>query len=315
MTPFLPWTATLTEGEHMLTYFFLVVAGLALFAGFLRASYTRSEIGARYQTASIARLGVKGVAALSYVLVLVNFSFAYDKTPAGWVPNDSAIYAFAPRYMEWAVTVPLLTVELLSVCVLAGAALRRTRGIAVAGSFGMIFCGFLGVFVSDSITGLIGWGLVSAAFWVATNAVLIRAVRQSLSLLTPASAAVLKNATIVLLAGWVVYPLVYLIHFVGDGGVWATVMQVALCAADVLVKVGFGGLTHRLAKLRTAEDVRAGEDVHPEAIWISSEKQSDAGQAREVYLADDQIVHRRRVRPAEATAVAAPVESQPSEFE
>lgn len=315
MSPFLPWAATLTAGQHMLVYFFLVVSVLALFAGFVRTVATRSEVGARYQTANLARLGLTGVATLSYVLLLVNFGAAYDRTAAGWVPNDTAIYAFAPRFMEWAVSVPLLTIELLAVCVLAGPVLRRTRGLAIAGSFFMVFCGFLGAIIDGTTAGLIGWGLASVAFWIATNVVLIRAVRRSYASLTPDSALVLRNATIVLLGGWFVYPLVYLIQFFGDGGFWATTTQIVLCIADVLVKVGFGGLTHRLAKLRTAEDVRAGEDVHFEAIWISSEKQSDAGLPREVYLADDQIVHRRRVKPAEATAVASPIEIQPSEFD
>jgi hypothetical protein len=49
--------------------------------------------------------------------------------------------------------------------------------------------------------------------------------------------------------------------------------------------------------------VRAGDDVHPEAIWISSVKQSDAGLPREVYLADEALVHRRRTKPPLSEAV------------
>lgn len=315
MTLFAPWSATLSNSQHMVIYFFIVVAGLALFAGFLRAISTRSEVGARYQTASLARLGVTGVALLSYALLFANFSAAYTKTADGWVPTASAINAFAPRYMEWAVTVPLLTIELLAVCVLAGRVLRRTRVIAIAGSFLMVFTGFVGGILSETLAEAIGWGIVSAVFWVGTTFVLVMAVRQSYARLTPESRLILRNATIILLGGWGVYPVIYLVQILGDGGAAATVIQVALCLADILVKVCFGGLTHRIAKLRTAEDVRAGEDVHPESIWISSEKQSDAGLPREVYLAADQIVHQRRVRPADGIAVAAPVEMQPSEFE
>ena len=70
------------------------------------------------------------------------------------------------------------------------------------------------------------------------------------------------------------------------------------------MKLGFSGLIHRAAKLRTAEDVRAGEDIHPEAIWITSVKQSDAGVPREVYLAPDLTVHAPRYAPATQSAVA-----------
>ena len=38
---------------------------------------------------------------------------------------------------------------------------------------------------------------------------------------------------------------------------------------DELAKVGFGVLIHKVAKLRTAEDVVAGVDTHPEPVWSS----------------------------------------------
>jgi bacteriorhodopsin len=152
-------------------------------------------------------------------------------------------------------------------------------------------------------------------FWIAVTVLIIRAVRASHELLTVQSANLLSHATVLLLSGWVIYPLVFLIQIFGSGGTWATTMQVALCVADVVVKLGFSGIIHRVAQLRTAEDVRAGEDVHPEAIWISSEKQSDAGAAREVYLDADSVVHLRRVKPAESSAVASPFERDTSDFD
>jgi bacteriorhodopsin len=142
-------------------------------------------------------------------------------------------------------------------------------------------------------------------FWIATTAVLIRAVRFSYASLTGEGALILRNATVILLGGWFIYPVVYLLGILGTGGEWTTAIQITLTVADILVKLAFSGLIHRIAKLRTAEDVRKGLDVHPEAIWISSVKQSDAGVAREVYLADDAVVHRRREKPPEASAVAA----------
>jgi bacteriorhodopsin len=313
-----PWTATLTQSEHSITLFFLGIGALALFAGFLRTLATRNEVGTRYQTAVTARLAVTGVASLVYLLLLVRFEQGYDLVGIEYVPNPVAMEAFSSRYIEWAITVPLLTVELLAVTTLVGATLRRTRMFSVVGTFAMIFTGFLGSIViggGTSLTALVVFGSVSTVFWIAVTLLLARGVRRSFANLTPASAIILRNATIVLLGGWFVYPVIYTIQIFGDGGGWATTMQIALCSADIVVKVVFGGLTHRLAKLRTAEDVRAGSDVHPEAIWISSEKQSDAGSAREVYIAADSVVHQRRVKPAENTAIASPVVDRVSDFE
>jgi len=53
-------------------------------------------------------------------------------------------------------------------------------------------------------------------------------------------------------------------------------MQLAYSAADVLAKVGFGVLVHKVAKLRTAEDVVAGRETHPEPVWVSDVHRSDA---------------------------------------
>jgi bacteriorhodopsin len=303
-----PWNATLTQPEYLLSLYFLVIAGLALFAGFLRSWTTRNEVGSRYRGAVVARLSIAIIASLTYVLIVVEFLRGYDATGNGYRPNAEAILAFAPRFMDWSITVPLLTVELLAVCTLVGVAARRTQWLAGGGAFLMIFSGFLGTFIfggGEDTAQLLLWGAISGVFWILTTIVLLRTVRASARELTPEAAQLLRQATALLLGGWAVYPLVFLIQIFAFGGAWTTTMQIALCAIDVVVKIGFGGLIHRIAKLRTAEDVRSGDDVHPESIWISSVKQSDAGAAREVYLADEAIIHPRRSRPPLNTAVAA----------
>ena len=309
-----PWTATLTSSQYLLTLYFVVVAGLALLAGLVRTWITRGEVGSRYRSASVARLTVAAVAIASYLGIIVAFRTGYHATGTRFEAAAGSMLVFALRYMDWSITVPLLTMELLSVCVLAGARARRIGVIAMVGAILMIFTGFLGAFILGGTSHpsiMLLWGGVSGVFWIITNVVLIRAVRVSLPRLTPESAILLRNATLVLLVGWVIYPVVYLIQIFTGGGGWATVIQISLCVADVAIKIGFGELVHRVAKLRTAEDVRAGDDVHPESIWISSVKQSDAGIARAVYLATDAVGHVRRPRPPSTFAVAAEPEQDP----
>ena len=309
-----PWTATLTSSQYLLTLYFVVVAGLALLAGLVRTWITRGEVGSRYRSASVARLTIAAVAIASYLGIIVAFRTGYHVVGTQFEAAAGSMLVYALRYMDWSITVPLLTMELLSVCVLAGARARRIGVIAMVGAILMIFTGFLGAFILGGTSRpsmMLLWGGASGVFWIITNVVLIRAVRVSLPRLTPESAILLRNATIVLLAGWVIYPTVYLIQIYTGGGGWATAIQISLCIADVAIKIGFGELVHRVAKLRTAEDVRAGDDVHPESIWISSVKQSDAGIARAVYLATDAVGHVRRPRPPSTFAVAAEPEQDP----
>ncbi|MEA9985552.1 bacteriorhodopsin [Subtercola sp. RTI3] len=301
-----PWTATLTTAEFQLTLYFFVLAGLALLAGFMRSIVTQAEVGSRFRPAVVARLSITGIAFVSYIGLLLTLLLSYTHSGGAYSPTDSTVSLFALRYSDWSVTVPLLTFELLAVCTFTGAHLRRTQLLAGGFSFLMIFCGFMGAIIVDGGENRVStllWGGISVVFWIATNIVLIGAVQKSLPNVTPRAAVLLKNAAIVLLSGWVIYPIVFLIQIFGDGGAWATTMQIALCVADVVVKLGFGTLIHRVAKLRTAEDVRAGDDVHPESIWISSEKLSDAGQPLEVHLAKGAEVHPRHSRPPTSTAV------------
>jgi bacteriorhodopsin len=312
-----PWEATLTTPEHSLISFFLLFAAILLAVGVVRSVMTRDEIGVRYRTATIARTSLKLAATIAYVVIAVNFQTGYDHTAVGWVPNEGAIETFAPRYVEWAISVPLLVIELLAVTPLVGAALRRTRAVTAIGAFLMIFTGYIGAIVAggDDRAQMLIWGGISAVFWILVTAILVRTVRISSTKLTVVSGSILRDAATVLLSGWVVYPIVFALQIFASGGVVTTIVQVSLCVADVAIKLGFGGLTHRVAKLRTAEDVRNGEDVHPEAIWISSEKQSDAGTARPVYIDEDLLVHQRRERPADSAAIAAPFEPQGSDFD
>ena len=101
--------------------------------------------------------------------------------------------------------------------------------------------------------------------------------RASLPTMGPEAGVSLRNATIVLLSSFGVYPLVYAVPvFVDVTPAWFTAMQVGYSVADVVAKVGFGVLTHKVAKLRTAEDVAAGIETHPESVWSSHVHKSDA---------------------------------------
>lgn len=304
-----PWDAPLTQSEHSLIAYFLALAGTALFFGLVRAWITRTEVGSRYRLATVARLGIMLSASLSYLVIIISFTTGYTEHHHLWISGSQAIMSMSPRYVEWSIAVPLLTVELLSVTTLTGAAARTAGRQAATGAFLMIFTGFLGAVVignGHSRTSLIFFGLVSSGFWAYTVLVLVRAVKSSMPGLTVEAAGLLKQATIFLLSGWAVYPIAYAIQIFFIGGGWTTTMQIVMCVADITVKLGFGSLIHRVAKLRTAEDVRAGNDVHMEAIWISSIKQSDAGLPVVVYIPEGSAVHHPRPKPPGANATASP---------
>ena len=274
-----PELQTMTLGEYDLVEFALAGAGFALLAYFLHSWVSREEVSARYRTASYAALCIGAVATLSYVVLFVRWGSGFDLSGDVYVPNEEARLSLSPRYIDWSVTVPLLTVELLAVCSVAGARARSLRAGTMTAAFLMILTGYLGSQVLDSgrsTVALVVWGLISSAFFGYLYWALIRAVRESMPTMGAEAAVSLRNATIVLLGTFGVYPLVYAVPvFVDVTSTWLTAMQLAYSAADVLAKVGFGLLVHKVAKLRTAEDVLAGTETHPEPVWVSNVHKSD----------------------------------------
>ncbi|MEV7933151.1 bacteriorhodopsin [Curtobacterium sp. NPDC089185] len=297
-----PWNSTLTLAEHSIIVYALSVAGLALFAFFVKSLVSTNEVSGRYRAGVYAGMTITGIAFLSYVLLVVEFALGYERRGDSWVPNANAILSWAPRYFDWTVTVPLLVIELLAVATLAGAAARRLRAVGIAAAFLMISTGFIGGVAVDSGTNtgaLWLWGVISGVFMVILYVLVIYVVvKGGRDLAGTPAAATLRNAGILLIVTWLAYPIIFGLQGWGHGGAVITWMQVVLSAADIVAKVGFGSLIHKIAKLRSAEDVRAGVDTLPEALWISSEKLSDGVLPGTVTVDDTALSGRgeRRVR-------------------
>ena len=72
---------------------------------------------------------------------------------------------------------------------------------------------------------------------------------------TPAVAKAIKNATVVLRATWMVYPIAYLFPvFDADSGTLETLRQVGYTFADITAKGLYGLMVIGIAKARSAEN-------------------------------------------------------------
>ncbi|SNS80697.1 Bacteriorhodopsin [Geodermatophilus pulveris] len=278
--PPVPELQTLSPALYDVGQFAVLGAGLALLAYLLYAVVSRDEVSARYRPSAHAAICLAGVATAAYALLLLDWDTGFRLVDGSYRPTEEARTTEGTRYVDWSVTVPLLTVELLAVCSVAGTAARRLRASTMAAAFLMILTGYLGAQVVDQgrdRLALVVWGLVSTAFLGYLYVALIGAVRRSLPTMGPEAAASLRNATTVLLASFGAYPVVYAVPVFADvTPAWFVTMQVGYSVADVVAKVGFGVLVHKVAKLRTAEDVAAGADTHPEPVWSANVRESEA---------------------------------------
>lgn len=276
-----PWDVPLGLGQHELIFYSLVVAGLALFAQFVRTGVSLGEVSSRYRPALYASMCICGVAFLSYVYLAVKFDAGYVLQGGSYVPTAESFASYLPRYMDWSVTVPLLIVEALAVSAVIGAQVRKLRAVGIAAAFLMIFTGYLGAGVighGNNTSALLLWGMISTVFFIVLYVVLIGALRRSKASMSAEVYSTYAKAIILLVSVWGWYPIAYAIHNWFAGSAATTIIQVGFSFADIAAKAGFGAMIHKIAKLRTAEDVNAGEESHPEDVWISSVKLSDGVQ-------------------------------------
>lgn len=280
---------TYSPGLYDLVLYAFGVAAFALFAWFVYSLANAGELSERYRPSAVVSAIIGGVAALAYLLLIVKWDSGFVLEAGAYVPAEGSPFSNGFRYVDWSVTVPLLMVEFLMVTGLVGARARRWRLIAVPCAFLMIFTGYLGTAPAGASgvnnTALLVWGTISTVFFAVLYYQVFAATRDSRSVLSAAAGTSLTNAMWLLIGIWGVYPIVYLFPvFFPESPGWAVASQLALSAADVVAKVGFGVLIHKIAKLRTVEDAEAetavfvsGELVTPDQLVASSAGQRRAG--------------------------------------
>lgn len=255
-------TTTFSNTQYVLVLFAFVVAAFALFAGGVYGAKTSSEVSKAYRASALASTLICWVASLAYLVLILEWIFGFSATTGGllYAPDPHTIVTEL-RYMDWTVTVPLLTVELLGVAALSRSQAFKLRLTAVPAAFLMIITGFLGViFGEDALRGtnysLYIWGAISTVFFIVLYGVAAQAYRASATVMTTEARISYRNALILLFSFFGAYPLAYLVpiwagqNYAG----WAVAEQLVFTFADIAAKVGFGVLIHKVAKLRTAQD-------------------------------------------------------------
>ena len=251
-----------------------VLAAFSLLALFVYLISTKSEISTRFRPSGIAGCIIGLVAFSAYLLLIISWITGFDYNPATHVysPSNSALqFRNAYRYVDWAVTVPLLTVELIVVSTLVGDRAKKTRTRWMALAFLMIVTGFLGADTFNDNTGRLVWGLISSALFVPLYLGLLRTAFRSAKELGEPAGPHLRKAALMLSWTWGVYPLMYCVpFFFADSAGWAVGRQLAFTVADIAAKVGYGMLIHATAKARTAIEVAEGSSPHPEDMYVDS---------------------------------------------
>ncbi|GAA4756954.1 hypothetical protein GCM10025783_32940 [Amnibacterium soli] len=279
-----PWSVVLTQSEHDLILFAMVAAGLSLLATLVRVRFTSGEAHGSFRVASLTANAVVAIAFVSYLAIIAAFVMGYTQVGGEYRPNSGARLSWELRYMDWVVTVPLLVLELVAISALAQPTADRIRRIGMVSAVAMIASGFLGAFIvaggRDS-TSYALLGVLGAVFFAVLYGLFVYAMRVSLPRLPAAARGSYRSAAVVLLITWLAYPIVYGLVGAFTGGAVVVVAQLALCAADMIAKIGFGTLVHRTAVLRSRND----ESLDPSTVRRPRPASRDS-----VYVADSRVV-------------------------
>ena len=253
---------TLTPGQYSLVYnmFSFTIATMA--ASFVFFVMARNNLSPKYRISMMISALVVFIAGYHYFRIFNSWEGAYAlNEAAGMYEGTGEQFNDAYRYVDWLLTVPLLTVELVLVMGLP----RAERG-PLAAKLGfaaalMIVLGYPGEISGDaSLFGVRGlWGFLSTLPFVYILYVLFTQLGDTIRRQSNRVATLLSNARLLLLATWGFYPIAYMIPMFFEGypsdtpGAVAA-LQVGYTIADILAKAGYGVVIYSIARAKSEEE-------------------------------------------------------------
>lgn len=263
---------TLSPAQYSLVYNMFSFTVATMSAAFVFFVLAQKNLAPKYRISMMVSALVVFIAGYHYFRIFNSWEGAYALNqsmnmyePTGESFND------AYRYVDWLLTVPLLTVELVLVMDLPegeSGPLAAKLGFAAAL---MIALGYPGEISGDtSLFGVRGlWGFLSTLPFVYLLYVLFTQLGDVIQKQSSEVATLIGNARLLLLFTWGFYPIVYMVPmFVGGfpaeaPGTMAT-LQVGYTIADILAKAGYGVLIYNIAKQKSIEEgFNVNEVVQP----------------------------------------------------
>ena len=230
----------LSPDQYTLVYNVLSFGTAVMFGAFVYFLTQMKTVKDQYRSAVSVSAVVVGIAGYHYFRIWSDFGEM--KMNEGY------------RYADWLITVPLLIIELLIVLGVSTELRKKLMTGLLPATVLMIGLGYPGEVSSSTGTKWLFWFLAMVPF-VYILRTLYGQLKSAAESETPAVSAAIRNATIVLLGTWMVYPLAYLFPvFDGDSGTLETLRQVAYTFADITAKGLYGLMIVGIAKARSASD-------------------------------------------------------------
>jgi bacteriorhodopsin len=230
----------LTGDSYTLVYNLLSFGTAVMLGAFVYFLTQIGSVSKAYKSGVAVSAVVVGIAGYHYFRIFTGF--ANGEMNEGY------------RYADWLITVPLLVIELLIVLGVANDVRKSLMLRLVPATVAMIALGYPGEVSTDEGTKWLWWVLAMIPFvyilWVLNGQLKAARGRES----GPVASAI-KNATVVLLVTWCVYPIAFLFPIFDETSETLEVIrQAGYTIADITAKALYGLMILGIAKARTAQE-------------------------------------------------------------
>ncbi len=270
MGKFLP-TAGTVGMLPMVTWFCMLVAFYAFLGNFIFALASQKSVAPEHRISRHYTAIIAAIAGISYFLMQ-----DYYRDMLGELAKIDSADARAElirrsynaigqlRYMDWAITTPLLLMKLVSMLKVHYREHRSTINTLLAADLFMIVTGYIGeqqLSATNEI--LVGpkliWGAVSTVGYVVVVLILWRLWKQFSGNVLPEERWAYRTMGLLTVTFWGVYPIGYILTTFG--GFDLNWVHISFSIADVINKVGVGAIAFQAAEQvlerRVAEDATA----------------------------------------------------------
>lgn len=247
----------------MLTYFGLLVTTYAFLGYAVFALTTLTAVAPAHRTGHRLTAIIALLAGVSYFLIqgfyhdlLTELAAIPDPVDRQTLIRESFSAINQYRYVDWAVTTPLLLVQIALMLGLPMADLKRPLTLMLLADLFMILTGYIGEqqlgFDNETVVGAkLAWGAVSAIGYVVILFLLYRLWKQAADRATPAERGAYRLMALTTVTFWGVYPIGYILAVFDIDHNW---LHLAFCLADLVNKVGVGLVAFRATRLTTGRE-------------------------------------------------------------
>lgn len=230
---FIP-TAGLVGMLPMVTYFFFLVTTYAFLADFIFSLASRNSVAPEHRLSRDLTAGIAAVAGVSYFLMqgyyhdlLAELAQLNDPDDRQTLIRESYNAIGQYRYMDWAITTPLLLTKIVFTLKMQPHQIRRSLALLLGADFFMILTGYIGEqqlgFDNEILVGpKLLWGGISTIGYVVIPIILFRYWRKFAQRehILPEERRAYRLMALTTVTFWGVYPIGYILTVTGMNLNW-----------------------------------------------------------------------------------------------